>query len=130
MYGNSAYLTNKGKNRMKHIKDILEKMRATASRTPDSKYSDIWLQRSTKDEDGTYVNQNTNVETLKSDTSDKFIYNLWARISDDGLKEMDDFVETELIPNGMFLLNSEKHQTEKVSGDGQSVRYMIARNLS
>ena len=115
---------------MKHIKDILEKMRATASRTPDSKYSDIWLQRSTQDENGTYVNQNTNVETLKSDTSDKFIYNLWARISDDGLKEMDDFVETELIPNGMFLLNSEKHQTEKVSGDGQSVRYMIARNLS
>ena len=37
---------------------------------------------------------------------------------------MDDFVETELLPKGLRLLED----TELVSGDKGSVRYMIARN--
>ena len=39
---------------------------------------------------------------------------------------MDKFVEEELIPNGMRLLRD----TQMLSGDSGSIRYMIARNIA
>ena len=93
---------------------------------PESEYENVWLQRSKANDDGTYTNQTTNVDTLVADTSDEFIYNIWARATEEGLADMDKFVEVELLPKGMRLLQD----TELVSGDKGSVRYMIARNIA
>jgi len=125
MSGNSAYLTNKRSTIMKLAK-ILKRIRNIAKQMPESEYENVWLQRSKANDDGTYTNQTTNVDTLVADTSDEFIYNIWARATEDGLADMDKFVEVELLPKGMRLLQD----TELVSSDKGSVRYMIARNIA
>ena len=105
---------------------ILKRIRNIAKQMPESEYENVWLQRSKANDDGTYTNQTTNVDTLVADTSDEFIYNIWARATEEGLADMDKFVEVELLPRGMRLLQD----TELVSGDKGSVRYMIARNIA
>ena len=125
MSGNSAYLTNKRSTIMKLAK-ILKRIRNIAKQMPESEYENVWLQRSKANDDGTYTNQTTNVDTLVADTSDEFIYNIWSRATEDGLADMDKFVEVELLTRGMRLLQD----TELVSSDKGSVRYMIARNIA
>ena len=125
MSGNSANLTNQRSTIMKLAK-ILKRIRDIAKQMPESEYENVWLQRSKANDDGTYTNQTTNVDTLVADASDEFIYNIWARTTEDGLADMDKFVEVELLPKGMRLLQD----TELVSSDKGSVRYMIARNIA
>ena len=105
---------------------ILKRIRDIAKQMPESEYENVWLQRSKANDDGTYTNQTTNVDTLVADASDEFIYNIWSRATEDGLADMDKFVEVELLPKGMRLLQD----TELVSSDKGSVRYMIARNIA
>ena len=111
---------------MATLASILTKMRAVAVKTPDNQYENIWLSRTSQNEDGEYTNQPTSVEVLAGDISDEYIYNLWARTTEDGLAEMDEFVENELIPNGMQLLE----KTEQLSANKNAVRFMIARQLT
>ena len=125
MSGNSANLTNQRSTIMKLAK-ILKRIRDIAKQMPESEYENVWLQRSKANDDGTYTNQTTNVDTLVADASDEFIYNIWSRATEDGLADMDKFVEVELLPKGMRLLQD----TELVSSDKGSVRYMIARNIA
>ena len=105
------------------FKKIMKKFRKVAEQKADSQYDNIWLQKSTKTDDG-YDNENTSVNELISSVSDDVIFNLWCKTTEDGLSEMDEFVETELLPRGMRLLED----TELLSKDKGSVRYMIARS--
>ena len=105
------------------FKKLMKAFKKIAEQNADNQFDNIWLQRS-KEVDGQYVNQSTSVDVLMSDTTDEWIYNLWGKISEEGVAEMDNFVETELLPKGLRLLED----TELVSGDKGSVRYMIARN--
>lgn len=122
MFGNSAYLT-KVKESIMDFKKIMKKFRQIAEQNADSAYDNIWLQRSKPTDDG-YENQTTSLNAMLDDKSDEFIYNVWARATEEGLAEMDNFVETELLPKGLRLLED----TELVSKDNGSVRYMIARS--
>lgn len=105
------------------FKKIMKKFRQIAEQNADSAYDNIWLQRSKPTDDG-YENQTTSLNAMLDDKSDEFIYNVWARATEEGLAEMDNFVETELLPKGLRLLED----TELVSKDNGSVRYMIARS--
>lgn len=115
------------------LRDILNKFRDIAQKSPESEYDNIWLQRSKRDDSGDYDNQTTNLEVLSKDESDEYIYNVWARTTEDGLIELDKFVETELIPKGMQLLagQNKSKSTEVLSSDQGAIRFMIARpNIS
>ena len=105
------------------FKQIMKGIRKIAEQKADSLYDNIWLQKSTKTDDG-YNNETTSVNELISSVSDDVIFNLWCKTTEDGLSEMDEFVETELLPRGMRLLED----TELLSKDKGSVRYMIARS--
>lgn len=111
---------------MAKLKSILKSFSSLADKAPEQEYENLWLQRSKENDDGTYTNQPTNIEVLKSDTTDTYVYNAWARTTKDGLADMDKFVEEELIPNGMRLLRD----TQMLSGDSGSIRFMIARNIA
>tara|TARA_Y100001970_G_C13541290_1_gene512381 strand:+ start:75 stop:437 length:363 start_codon:yes stop_codon:yes gene_type:complete len=113
---------------MSQLKDILNKMFSIANKSSDQ-YGNIWLQRSAKDSEGDYINQPTNVEQMKEDKSRDFIYNLWARTTEEGLSDMDKFVETELIPNGMSLFKDKDtgKAVHFLSKDKGSIRFMVAR---
>ena len=113
---------------MTQLKDILKSFASIADKAPEKEYDNIWLQRSKQDENNPkkYINQTTNMEVLSADKTDEFVYNVWAKMTEDGLADMDKFVEEELLPRSMRLLQ----QTQRVSGDGNSVRYMIARNIT
>ena len=114
---------------MTPIKEILKKMFASAKKSADQ-YSNTWLQKSAFNEESkSWDNLPTTVEQMKEDTSRDFIYNLWARTTEEGLSDMDKFVETELIPNGMSLFKDK--DTGKaihfLSKDKGSIRFMVAR---
>jgi len=108
------------------LKNILKSFSSLADKAPEKEYENLWLQRSKENDDGTYSNQPTSIEVLKSDTTDEFVYNAWARVTEEGLSDMDKFVEEELIPNGMRLLRD----TKLLSADSGSIRFMIARNIA
>ena len=105
------------------FKKLMKAFKKIAIQNAENQFDNIWLQRS-KEVDGEYINQSTSVDVLMSDKTDEWIYNLWSKVSEEGVAEMDNFVETELLPKGLRLLED----TELVSGDKGSVRYMIARN--
>ena len=105
------------------FKKLMKAFKKIAEQNADNQFDNIWLQRS-KEVDGAYINESTSLDVLMSDTTDEWIYNLWSKVSEEGLAEMDNFVETELLPKGLRLLED----TQLVSGDKGSVRYMIARN--
>ena len=105
------------------FKKIMKKFRKVAEQKADSQYDNIWLQKSTKTDDG-YNNETTSVNELISSASDDVFFNIWCKTNEEGLAEMDEFVEKELLPRGMRLLED----TELLSKDKGSVRYMIARS--
>tara|TARA_A100001011_G_scaffold399252_1_gene506989 strand:+ start:1222 stop:1587 length:366 start_codon:yes stop_codon:yes gene_type:complete len=114
---------------MTPIKEVLKKMFATAKKSADQ-YNHTWLQKSAFNEESkSWDNLPTTVEQMKEDTSRDFIYNLWARTTDEGLADMDEFVEQELIPNGMsiFIDNETGLPTHHLSKDEKSIRFMVAR---
>jgi len=114
------------------LKKIIAKMHQIAEKAPEFDQNDLWLSRSKETANG-WDNQATSIEVLLDDPSDEYFYNVWCNCTDDGIKALDSFVETELIPNGLRLLAGKDHGNGKVdpdtrtfSRDGQSVRYMIA----
>tara|TARA_R110002020_G_C16263041_1_gene770624 strand:- start:1479 stop:1883 length:405 start_codon:yes stop_codon:yes gene_type:complete len=127
MYGNVATQPKIGVN-MSQLKDILNKMFSIADKSADQ-YGNIWLQRSRKANNGDWDNQPTNVEQMIEDKSRDFVYNLWARTTEEGLADMDKFVETEIIPNGMSLFRDKEtgKATHYLSEDKGSIRFMVAR---
>tara|TARA_R100000315_G_C5151896_1_gene87068 strand:- start:203 stop:541 length:339 start_codon:yes stop_codon:yes gene_type:complete len=106
---------------MKHIKEVLSNIKEVISK--NQKSSNIWVSRSYKDSSDNWTNETSSIDALLQDNSDKMFYNAWCKLSDDSPKELDKFIETELIPNGLRLLED----TQTLSRDKGSVRYMIAR---
>ena len=92
---------------MKQLKEILHTIRNKVSKT--SKSQDTWFQSSKQNKDGQWI----------------VFFNIWVKCTEDGAKELDHLIETELIPNGLRILD----ETEKLSKEGTAVRYMIARPL-
>ena len=111
---------------MTKIKDLLKSFAGIANKAPERPYESVWLQKSKQNDDGTYQNIKTTVEQMMNDTTDEYIYNVWSEFSEDGAEDFNEFVETELIPNGMRTLES----TAKMSKDKGSIRYMIARPIN
>jgi len=111
---------------MTKIKDLLKSFAGIANKAPERPYENVWLQKSKQIEGDKYVNLSTTVDQMMNDKTDEYIYNVWSELSEDGLSDFDNFVETELIPNGLRTLEN----TAKLSKDKGSIRYMIARPMN
>ena len=61
------------------LKNILKSFSTVAEKAPEQEYENLWLQRSKENDDGTYTNQPTSIDVLKSDTTDT--YNCMTTIS-------------------------------------------------
>ena len=115
---------------MKTLKSILSEIRSKADKASQVGYNSLWLQRSKKLDNNSYDNQTTNIQQAIEDKSTEYIYNVWVKCTDEGIKEMENFVETELIPNGMSLFKdreTDKYK-ETLAKDKSAVRFMIARS--
>jgi|TARA_R100001510_G_scaffold57598_1_gene66364 hypothetical protein len=109
---------------MKQLKEILHTIRNKVSKT--SKSQDTWFQSSKQNKDGQWINDNVrSVKDIVDCSDDNVFFNIWVKCTEDGAKELDHLIETELIPNGLRILD----ETEKLSKEGTAVRYMIARPL-
>ena len=76
--------------------------------------------------DGVWHNQNATISDVVNCTDDDMFFNIWARLEDETAEELDQFIEEQLVPNGLRILAD----TEMASKDGNAVRFMIARPLS
>jgi len=106
---------------MKHIKEVLSNMKKIINKNQNS--GNIWISRSSQNDNGAWTNEPSSIDVLMQDKSDNLFYNVWCKLSDDSPKELDEFIEAELVPNGLRLLED----TQTLSKDKGSVRYMIAR---
>jgi cobalamin biosynthesis Co2+ chelatase CbiK len=111
---------------MTKLKELLKSFTGIAEKAPEQPYETLWLQKSKKIDNDEYENVSTTVEEMMNDKTDEYIYNVWAEFSSDGLTDFDNFVENELIPNGMRTIQN----TALFSKDEMSIRYMIARPKS
>jgi len=109
---------------MKKLNNILKSVRQTIEN--NTKESSLWLQSSKQDKDGVWHNQNATISDVVNCTDDDMFFNIWARLEDDTAEELDQFIEEQLVPNGLRILAD----TEMSSKDGNAVRFMIARPLS
>jgi cobalamin biosynthesis Co2+ chelatase CbiK len=119
-------LTIKKESIMTKLKELLKSFTGIAEKAPEQPYETLWLQKSKKIDNDEYENVSTTVEEMMNDKTDEYIYNVWAEFSSDGLTDFDNFVENELIPNGMRTIQN----TALFSKDEMSIRYMIARPKS
>jgi len=106
---------------MKHIKEVLSKVKEVIAKSQKS--SNIWISRSYQNDNGAWTNEPSSIDVLMQDKTDNLFYNVWCKLSDDSPEELDEFIETELVPNGLRLLED----TQTLSKDKGSVRFMIAR---
>jgi hypothetical protein len=117
---------------MKTLKQILTEMRSKAVESAESGYNNVWIRRSKQDPEDSlsYINENASITQASEDKTTEWIYNLWVKTTEEGLEEMDTFVETELIPKGMslYIHKDTKKPMEVLSKDQGSVRFMIARS--
>ena len=117
---------------MKTLKQILTEMRSKAVESAELGYNNVWIRRSKQDPENSksYINENASITQASEDKTTEWIYNLWVKTTEEGLEEMDNFVETELIPKGMslFVDKDTKEPIEVLSKDQGSVRFMIARS--
>jgi hypothetical protein len=114
---------------MKTLKSILTQLRTTANKTSQAGYNSLWLQRS-KQDGKEWINQPFSIGQAVEDKSTEYIYNVWVKCTDEGVEEMDKFVETELIPNGLslFIDRETNEPIEYLAKDKSAVRFMIARS--
>ena len=107
-------------------------MRSKAVESAELGYSNVWIRRSKQDPNDSkaYINENASVSQASEDKTTEWIYNLWVKTTEDGLQEMNTFVETELIPKGMslFIDKETNEPLDVLSKDKGSIRFMIARS--
>ena len=110
------------------LKQIIAKIHQIAEKAPEFDQNDLWLSRSKETANG-WDNQATSMKVLLDDPSDEYFYNVWCNCTDDGIKALDSFVETELIPNGMCLFKDKDtgKAVHFLSKDKGSIRFMVAR---
>jgi len=88
--------------------------------------SNIWLQKSWKDKNDEWRNDDATIQEIVKCKDDSIFYNIWMNLKEGSEKELDTLIEEQLIPNQLGILTD----TEKVSSSGTSVRFMIARPLN
>tara|TARA_R100000664_G_scaffold25484_1_gene35488 strand:+ start:1276 stop:1614 length:339 start_codon:yes stop_codon:yes gene_type:complete len=106
---------------MKHIKEVLSKVKEVIAKNQKSK--NIWVSRSKQNDNGKWVNEPSSIDALLQDKSDDYFYNAWCKLTEDSPNDINKFIETELIPNDLWILED----TQTLSKDEGSVRFMIAR---
>ena len=107
---------------MKPLKEVLQSIRKNVSKS--SKAQDTWLQSSKQNKQGDWINSNVrSIKEIVDCSDDDTFFNIWIKCTENGAKELDHLIESELIPNGLRVLE----ETEKLSKEGTSVRFMIAR---
>ena len=113
---------------MKDLKTVAKKALNDVRRSiqQNTKESLLWLQSSKQNEDDMWINEPTTVEQIVKCTDDSIFHNVWVKLEEGSAEELDSFIEEQLIPNGLRILE----ETEKQSDNGSAVRFMIARPMN
>ena len=113
---------------MKDLKTVAKKALNDVRRSiqQNTKESLLWLQASRQDEDDMWINESVTIDQIVNCTDDNVFHNVWVKLEEGSAEELDSFIEEQLIPNGLRILQ----ETEKQSSNGSAVRFMIARPMN
>ena len=109
---------------MKKLKSVLNDVRQVIKNNANK--SSLWIQSSKKDDDGVWSNDNATISDILNCEDDNMFFNLWMKLEKGSAEELSSFIEEHLVPNNLRILED----TENLSKDGNSVRFMIARPLN
>jgi len=109
---------------MKKLKSVLKDVREVIKNNANK--SSFWIQWSKKNDDGVWENDKATISDILNCKDDNMFFNLWMTLKDSSAKELSSFIEEHLVPNNLRILED----TENLSKDGKSVRFMIARPLN